>query len=197
VRAGSMSGARWRNGAHPMSEVDPLGLFGMDDVYGAIYSATGGWSPSQDVVNAAAGFGDGVSFGITSLIRDAAGVDGGVDRCSSLYRGSHLAGTVLPLAGGLGRLAHAGAARGIPLLVSSSEGAVAQAVEASAARNALKALFRGAFGGSSTYRMYDPAQLLANKYNGDAAAMLAAAANESVLQCVGCNGRVRRCSERK
>jgi RHS repeat-associated protein len=26
----------------PLSEVDPLGLFGMDDVYGFVYNATGG-----------------------------------------------------------------------------------------------------------------------------------------------------------
>jgi hypothetical protein len=164
---------------NPISESDPLGLLGMDDVYGAIYNATGGWSPSQGLVDAAAGFGDGVSFGVTNIIRDAAGTNGGVNHCSNAYRGSHLAGTALPFAGGLGRLAYAGFARAIPLFLDASGGEVAQALEASAMRNGYKAIFRGNL--SSTYRMYDPAQLLADRYGGDAAEMLAASGRTSGL----------------
>ena len=70
---------------------------------------------------------------------------------------------------------YAGGAAAIPLLADASEGAVAQALEASAMRNGLKGIFRGDIFGNSTFRMYNPADLLAGRYNGDAAAMLAAA----------------------
>jgi hypothetical protein len=80
---------------------DPYGLFGMDDVWGGVYSATGGWSPSQTTVDIAAGFGDGVyssiTLGLGNLqdIRDIAGIDGGVDQCSNLYKGFNTTGKVV------------------------------------------------------------------------------------------------------
>jgi hypothetical protein len=52
----------------------------------------------QPVVNAAAGFGDGVSrvltFGLTStsLVRAEWGIDGGVDACSASYKGGKYTG---------------------------------------------------------------------------------------------------------
>jgi hypothetical protein len=59
--------------------MDPFGLFGMDDIYGFIYDATGGYSPSQGLVNGVAGFRDGayqaITLGIGNLqdVRDAIG----------------------------------------------------------------------------------------------------------------------------
>lgn len=52
---------------------------------GGIYNATGGWSASQNTVNFVAGFGDTLSFGATSAIRDMAGINGGVSKCSTAY----------------------------------------------------------------------------------------------------------------
>jgi hypothetical protein len=123
--------------------------------------------------NIAAGFGDGLSFGLTDLIRNATNSNDQVDHCSSSYRGSHVAGTAFSMIAGMGRVAYAGAARAIPLMVEASGGEVAAALEASVLRNTLKGIFRG---GASTFRIYDPAKLLAGKYAGDAAEMLVAAA---------------------
>ena len=129
----------------------------------------------------AAGVGDGVSFGMTNLFRDAVGINGVVNHCSKAYQWSHLAGTALPVTGGFARLAYAESAAVIPFAVDASEGIVAQAMEGSAMRNSLKAIFRGDFAGSSTWKMYDPAQLLLSTYRGDAAAMLEATGRTSSL----------------
>jgi RHS repeat-associated protein len=95
---------------NPMSETDPLGLLGMDDVYGAIYAATGGWTPSQATVNVSAGFGDVALFGQGARLRAALGVDGGVNQCSTSYHVGEAAGFVASLATGLvGGLEAAGA----------------------------------------------------------------------------------------
>jgi len=62
----------------------------------------------QGFVDAAAGFGDGISFGLTEIIRGPSGVN----KCSLLYSGSKLAGGfVLPSAGGLRGLALLGGTR--------------------------------------------------------------------------------------
>ena len=53
--------------ADPIAEIDPLGLFGVDDA-----------------ANYAAGFGDTISFGLSSYIRSQWDI-GGVDKCSSAY----------------------------------------------------------------------------------------------------------------
>jgi RHS repeat-associated protein len=42
-------------------------------------------SATQTVVNASAGFGDGATHGLTSMVRDALDESGNVDTCSSLY----------------------------------------------------------------------------------------------------------------
>jgi RHS repeat-associated protein len=84
--------------SNPLMVFDPYGLFGMDDVFGAVYHVTGGWTPSQTVVDLSAGFGDGIvdvlSFGYVELgdVRQRLGIDGGVDECSWIYRGGHFAG---------------------------------------------------------------------------------------------------------
>ena len=78
-------------GGNPLSYYDPYGLFGMDDIYGAIYDLTGGYSPSQGLVDGVAGFGD--AFLIPELIRDAYDI-GSVDKCSSAYGRGKVAGVV-------------------------------------------------------------------------------------------------------
>ncbi|MEO6022705.1 MAG: RHS repeat-associated core domain-containing protein [Burkholderiales bacterium] len=79
----------------PISLIDPYGLFDMPSL-------------PQPVVDIAAGLGDGASFGLTSAIRDLAGIDGGVDENSGLYTAASVAGDM-----GIGT---AGAARGAAAL---------------------------------------------------------------------------------
>ena len=121
-------------GGNPLSYYDPYGLFGMDDVWGGVYWATGGWSPSQGTVDFSAGLGDALLLGTGGYLRDAAGV-GGVDPCSDAYRyGSYAA-----LAAGGARVAYAGLAKAGSVLAASG-------AEASAFRAGLKTFFRGGIG---------------------------------------------------
>ena len=69
----------------PINFIDSNGMSGMDWLWGAIYNATGGATVPQGVVDAAAGFGDALSFGLTDKIRDWNGTNSGVDKCSSAY----------------------------------------------------------------------------------------------------------------
>ena len=62
----------------PISLIDPYGLFDLPSL-------------PQPVVDIAAGLGDGASFGLTSAIRDLAGIDGGVDENSGFYTAEPLA----------------------------------------------------------------------------------------------------------
>ena len=98
---------------------------------------TGGWSPSQTAVDIAAGFGDGVSLGLTEKYRNWREIDGGVDKCSSTYKGADFAGSI---AAPLGRLAYVGK---VGMLASKVPQTVVQAVAVSAERNAIKRYFRG------------------------------------------------------
>ena len=75
----------------PINFIDSNGLAGMDWLWGAIYNATGGATVPQGVVDAAAGFGDALSFGLTDKIRDWNGTNGAVDKCSSAYSGGEFA----------------------------------------------------------------------------------------------------------
>ena len=75
----------------PINFIDSNGLSGMDWLWGAIYNATGGASVPQGVVDAAAGFGDALSFGLTDKIRDWNGTNSAVDKCSSAYSGGEFA----------------------------------------------------------------------------------------------------------
>ncbi|WP_369601092.1 RHS repeat-associated core domain-containing protein [Hahella sp. SMD15-11] len=87
---------------------DPLGLFSMDPVFGFVYDVTGGWTPDQSTVDMVAGFGDGVSFGLSSYIRDLHDISGGVDKCSGAYVfGSRIGETISAVNVPLGRLAYA------------------------------------------------------------------------------------------
>lgn len=81
-------------GGDPTNHVDPSGLFSWNDA-------------AQLVI----GWGDGASYGATYDIREALGINGGVDTCSPYYRvgvGTGIAGTTVATAG-LG--AEAGAAK--------------------------------------------------------------------------------------
>jgi len=93
---------------NPISENDPLGLAPFDPLWGAVYGATGGWTPSQGLINSTAGFGDAVSLNITSLVRDAAGTNDAVNKCSGAYRGGSVAGAAWGLAMGGAGLARGG-----------------------------------------------------------------------------------------
>ena len=119
-------------GANPISFYDPYGLFGMDDLYGAIYDATGGWSPSQGLIDYTTGFGDAASLNITSLIRDQMGTNDAVNKCSAAYR----VGGWTTAAFGAGRLAYAGLAKGFSVVAVSG-------AEASAFRSGLRRYFGG------------------------------------------------------
>lgn len=126
----------------PLGSIDPLGLLGMDDVWGGIYSATNGWSPSQGMVDAVTGFGDGINilgYSPSRAIRKGWGIDGGLNRCSPEYLAARDTGDwyslMLPVAGRLGYMSRiAGGARA----ATSVEGAYA-------ARAAIKAEYRSVF----------------------------------------------------
>ena len=85
----------------PVNAFDPLGLWEFGDPL------------PQGLVNAAAGFGDALSFGLTDLARNALGTNDVVNKCSGAYGGGELAGVVLSaLIGGAAGLESAGAHAG-------------------------------------------------------------------------------------
>ncbi len=83
--------------ANPLYYTDPYGLFGMDDVWGGVYSATGGWSPDQSTVDFAAGFGDSISFNLTKHFRHSQGICN-VDYDANSYGYGNTSGTLFGLA---------------------------------------------------------------------------------------------------
>lgn len=114
-------------GGNPVSSIDPYGLFGWADMP----------TLPQGLVDAISGFGDAASLGATDAIRDAAGIDGGVDECSTAYRAGGWATAAL----GGGRLAYAGLAKGYSLVASSGTAA-----------SAFRSQLRTAFGGGNSFR---------------------------------------------
>jgi RHS repeat-associated protein len=83
---------------NPLMYTDPLGLWVFGD------------SLPQPVVDFGAGMGDTILFGQGQRVRDALGVDGGVDQCSDAYDNGEWAGIAGSLATGLaGGLRAAGA----------------------------------------------------------------------------------------
>jgi hypothetical protein len=78
--------------SNPLRYIDPNGLDVLDPLWGAIYSATGGWSPTQNQVDAVAGWGNGVSFGVAGWLNKK--LDQNVDRCSPAYQVGNIVGLV-------------------------------------------------------------------------------------------------------
>ena len=111
--------------SNPLKYTDPLGLFGMADMPTA----------PQGVVDFGAGLGDALLLGTGSYLRDAAGVDGGVDECSDAY----LYGGLSSAAFGGARLAYAGLAKAGSVVATSG-------AAASEFRQTLKVVFRGGVG---------------------------------------------------
>jgi hypothetical protein len=60
----------------------------------------------QSVVNIAAGYGDGVSFGLTQWVIEKLGTDGVVDRNSNTYNAALLAGVATPYSASSARIAY-------------------------------------------------------------------------------------------
>ncbi|MDP1696694.1 MAG: RHS repeat-associated core domain-containing protein [Xanthomonadaceae bacterium] len=85
----------------------------------------------QGVVDFSAGLGDALLFGLGDELRNALGIDGGVDQCSGAYK----AGATASFAAGVGRISYAAAAKGFSLVASSG-------AAASAFRQQLKGAFR-------------------------------------------------------
>lgn len=154
---------------NPLSSYDPYGLFGMDDVWGAIYNRTG-FEISQEAVDAWAGFGDGVSFNISKRIREGQGI-GGVDPCSSYYRNADFVGSVMAPIGRFAYVARVGkiGANGVKN--------VAQAIAASAERNGVKKYFRGPL--SRIFTDYKSAEWAAKRFAERGAEAFAASVGKS------------------
>lgn len=106
-----------------MMGIDPYGLWAWGDPI------------EQKYVDFGAGLGDALLLGFGDDLRDFAGVDGGVDRCSSAYG----AGGWSAFAFGGARLAYAGLAKGGSIVASSG-------AAASEFRQTLKVIFRGGMG---------------------------------------------------
>ena len=68
----------------PYYYYDPYGLMGMDWLWKPIYEHTH-FEFDQETVDFAAGFGDTLSFGGSSWLREQFGIDGGVNQCSKAY----------------------------------------------------------------------------------------------------------------
>ncbi|MGF6094928.1 RHS repeat-associated core domain-containing protein [Pseudomonas sp. 18175] len=112
-------------GGSPNSVVDPYGLFGWADM-----PSLPNW-----LVDGAAGFGDGLSGGLTRVVRDWADI-GSVDYCSTTYQGSEWAGIGAGLAVPAARLGYVYKVGQLPKAGLTVEQTVA-------ARNALKGYYRG------------------------------------------------------
>lgn len=77
---------------NPIGLFDPLGLWAWGDPL------------PQWMVDGAAGFGDSLSFGLTAKVRDMAGINGGVDKCSDAYGFGEAGAAAMSLAFGAGTI---------------------------------------------------------------------------------------------
>ncbi len=98
---------------NPLLYTDPYGLFGVANLPVL----------PQGFVDSAAGFGDGLSGGITNWVRDQAGTNGAVNKCSSNYSDGHITGAISSLGLGVGRLVYAGLAKGYSITAPSGAAA--------------------------------------------------------------------------
>jgi RHS repeat-associated protein len=145
----------------PINQIDPSGNDWRD------------WD-ADSLNNGIQGFADDFTFGATAAIRNAFGLNAGLDRCSTAYK----VGGYASLGVGLGRLAYAGGAKALPYLVRGGGAAdLAYALRVSAARNTLKRIFR--LGLFPNYRAWDAAAVVL-KYDGDAAKIIAKATQTSL-----------------
>jgi RHS repeat-associated protein len=154
---------------NPLTSIDPTGLFGFDDIPNV----------PQPVVDATAGFGDSLSFGLSAYARNASGAGGLVNRCSKSYVGGEVASFFL----GMARVAYGGLARALPHLVRAGSTELERALAASALRNTMKRGFR--LNPWSSYRVYSEAEVI-EKYHGVASEIMAGATRtDPVLNAMG------------
>jgi RHS repeat-associated protein len=160
---------------------DPIGLAGGMNAYGYVHHdplglrdpyGLFGWTDMPDfpqpVVDGAAGFGDGMSLGLTRLYRWWRDIDS-VDTCSTTYE----AGNWVAFAVGLGRMAYAASA-------AWGAAGAASGSAASAFREGLKR----SFGGGGAYRRFNPGKY-ANAQDPDFAMRLGAGRTNPIFNGLG------------
>jgi hypothetical protein len=159
-----------------VGQSDPGSLFGGGSTGPLAFSLDGqpaGWqvalSNTADVV---AGAGDAISFGLSAWFRRKMAGQDPRNHCSGYYT----VGALAPLAVGGARMAYAGAAKALPLLVRGGATELERALAVSQARNTLKVIARAGLGG--TYRLYTAEQIL-GKYGPDAAKIISKATQTS------------------